>query len=45
MGEAPQANEWWICKKCTGLKVHYLTCPVLRLPALGVEPDEEGGRE
>ena len=22
----------WPCRKCAGMRAHYLTCPVLRLP-------------
>ena len=30
----PLKSEPWICVKCTGVRgAHYLTCPVLRLPA------------
>jgi hypothetical protein len=25
-------SQYWICKKCTGRGVHFLTCPVLQLP-------------
>ena len=30
----PPQGERWICPKCTAVRgAHFLTCPVLRLPA------------
>jgi hypothetical protein len=30
----------WICKRCTGRGQHFLTCPVLQLPAAASDEEE-----